>query len=315
MRYLTLFLVCLFSTTFACSQSAIPNGFIQGTIVVPGDSDDWIATNQMVNAEDFVIFEVAGKVTVGAFAGSTSGERLHNSAFIGYNRFQNIPHGALVARNGDQIVFAKNSTTVFNFSAEEKLAWHSGFSEDDFIGYYFVSKQNQELKFAINDRDYGNNVGNYTVTYTIIPARLHVNRNQFNRCPRKEPVAYADISTISICHFEDSLCHDNTGLIWATSLCEKFYHGGGWAGSYSNRTYRGESPTIKGCQCTYNSNGVLVNNNLYMGTYDYSFGLPGLTAQQMKFHMLWDVLPHDAYVVFYKDKNLAFKYLPTQIIY
>ena len=285
------------------SQNILPQGFKQGTVEVNGNARDWTSAGVTIEKEDFVIFEVSGKVVLGAFAGSSLGDGIFG--FKSFNRYPEPSHGALVCRNDDEVVSAQSRLTLTNLNTADFLGWWSiNESGDHFIGYYFVSKRSQDLQFVVNDADYGNNAGSFTVKYTIIPKSLHVGRNNFNKCPRNMPT----------CDPLNNNCTDTRNKAWETSKKEKFYHGGGLSATYSNKTFRGVSPDIKGCQCTYNSNGILVNDNIYMGTYDYAFGLPGLISQ-VKYHFLWDVFPHDAYINYFIKQNRNFVYLPTSIIY
>jgi hypothetical protein len=100
----------------------------------------------------------------------------------------------------------------------------------------------------------------------------HKNRNQFNRCPKKQP--------------KDGL--DSNGNKWnSDSYSSKNYHGG-------FPTYRGTGKNT-GSQCVYDECGNLIDSGPYMGTYDYSaprydrghINIPGTVK-----HYFYDVAPH-----------------------
>lgn len=89
-------------------------------------------------------------------------------------------------------------------------------------------------------------------------------------------------------------------------------HGGGASNLWQYKTFRGLSNQVLGCQCVYDS-GNLVNNE-YMGTFDFAFSLISL-KKPMKYHNLWDVFPHEAYIDYFVNKGQTFSYTITTNLY
>lgn len=298
-------------------QDVIPSQFSYKTITFKGNSSDWVSSEMIVKKGDYVVFEVLGKVKLGlGFWLYTNGEGLEkSSSYKIYNRYYDFCHGALICKNGDELIPAKSSARLRDCG--NIFSWGIGFKDDIFIGYYFISKETQELKFIINDRDYQNNEGNFFIKITVIPLSVHISRNRlYNKCPRIQPTYCTDSIVLSkYSKDSDTLFIDSKNYMWYSLLKEKWYHGGGLLDLFSNVTYRGVSPEVAGCQCTYNSDGILVNDNIYAGTYDFAYGIKGLHSQ-LKYHTLWDVFPHDLYIDYFKTtKGIEFLYEPTKIIY
>jgi hypothetical protein len=100
----------------------------------------------------------------------------------------------------------------------------------------------------------------------------HKNRNQYNKCPKKEPKDGCDQQG-------NSWTSDPTG--------SKSYHGG-------LPTYRGTG-SYDGSQCVYDSDGNLVDSGPYMGTYDYNspYGDNGYPDLGLPGHTIFDVITHE----------------------
>lgn len=301
--------ICFCQAVFG--QEAIPAQFSYKEINVKGNSADWVSSGILVKKSDYVVFEVLGQVKLGSWIGWIYGDGSFNPFYFQYNRLDSLAHGAVVCKNGDKLIPARNSNYFNLLKPADKLSWGIGFKEDSFIGYYFISKETQELKFIINDRDYQNNEGSFDIKITVIPLSVHISRNRlFNKCPRIQPLFCSDGSLIS--NELDSLYVDVKNNVWVSSWKEKWYHGGKF---FLSKTYRGVSTEVAGCQCTYNSDGLLVNDNIYAGTYDFAFGIKGLNSR-LKYHTLWDVFPHDLFVDYFKtEKGNQFLYEPTKNIY
>lgn len=254
-------------------------------IEVPAKTDGWYRTGIRLQAFDYVAYEAQGEIELGPIAGKVTASGMIISApYSIFNYSDDFRHGALLVSNGKAIIETRKAaknwvTTLGNY----------------FAGNYFVSTDAQELLFRVNDIDYENNRGSFTVFVSIIPLEVHQNRNKYNLCathsPKKSSAQYKD-------RFDN---------VWVTAVQEKFYHGGGADNLYTYKTFRGVSSKVKGCQCTYDFFDNLVDDH-YMGTFDFAFTIPDI--DQQKYHVLWDVWPHDAFVEFFEKNNQVFNYNP-----
>jgi hypothetical protein len=296
------------------AQTVVPVGFKFYERSIQANSPGWVSTGISINQNDFVIFEAFGEVILGnTIVAKSRADGVVNPLALFFNRYRSTRHGNLFCKNGEKTIEAESKQSLsLLLEPFENLYWKS--MEADFTGNFFIASSVEELKFAINDRDFKNNEGYFTVKITVIPYIIHQDRNSHNRCPTKRPERCSEIQKskeIRKYPFDDSyLCIDHVGEQWIKADHEWYFHGGGFSNLYSYETFRGNEGSVKGCQCTYDNQGKIVSDG-YQGTFDFAFsGLPGLT-NQMKFHTLWDVIPHE-YFLKHFSQGEPFQYRTTK---
>jgi hypothetical protein len=159
-------------------------------------------------------------------------------------------------------------------------------------------------------------------------SKLHYRRNQYNECPSdinyitNEKVGEDYLGTeymFGDLKYTYTIWKDKNGRIWYEfdsdnevggyhnpspndSKPAPFYYVNG-----KNRTFRGASQGLYGCQCTFapvsdNGNGdyeyTLDNETEYMGTFDYAYWYnQSVRSDDYPFHRAVDIIPHERNVI------------------
>lgn len=276
--------------------------FVAKTVSVPGNLKQLFRTGIQVGFDDYVYIEALGKIRVGFFYGSTYAVGLPESLNNGYNKRASVQHGALMWQIGPgsgscRKLFQSYDETVKNIFmvSKDRMITDDGLT-NYVAGDYFLSKSTGELLLDINDKDVDNNSAQYEVRIFVLKQFHHVNRNQFNQCPLKEP---GDGDT------------DRNGNGWIREWPNSWvYHG-------FNNSYRGKG-VYSGCQCVYDQGtllrGTATDTGNNQGSFDFGFWLGHGDADNMEarhLHLILDVLPHDLWVKRYgTDKKM--RYSPPQ---
>ena len=167
MKYYIFYLLLFSSFLSPYVALSQPGEIIQKTFSFPSDAPGWMSTGLTVSKGDVIMFEVTGRVSLGFFAGTTDGAGTNNPFLTVYSRFQEIPHGALICDNSDEKMVARTKADLVRSNSLNLSAPGLNFLLDKFIGNFFVSKADQEIKFIMNDADYSNNYGDFRVSVKI----------------------------------------------------------------------------------------------------------------------------------------------------
>lgn len=262
-----------------------------------------VHTGLILGFNDFVYIEAQGKISVGAWYGETYAVGMESSTKNNYNKYASFQHGALIWQIGPgsgvcHKLFRINDNFVHNYFMVSKTHMVINDGNYNYVpGDYFLSQSTGELVFDINDSETGNNRGLYSVKVLVIKEYYHINRNQFNRCPKTEP---ADGKK------------DSRGNGWFRELPNS------WVNHGFNNSYRGLG-IYSGCQCVYDQGTILIGdaadtrNN--QGSFDFGFWLKkgALDDDEAKhLHLILDMLPHECWVERYGGNTARMRYSPTK---
>ncbi|MCK6541279.1 hypothetical protein L6Q79_01200 [bacterium] len=240
---------------------------------INGSSGVPIETGISVERGDFVFIEVLGAIHLGSDGGLTNGDGI--SGYSKQNKY-NYKHGSVVT-----LVAGKDhgmtTISLFRHPIYYQLVDFAKLTDGNYLPcLYFFSDTSGNISFEINDVDYSNNSGDFTVNVYHLKKSGDLGRNSYNKCPMKEPENGKD-------------CEGNTWV--KEGIKGWFYHG------LFNNSYRGTGKN-SGCQCVY-TNGDLVVSHPDQGTFDYGFweyqgDIDDVQARHL--HLIWDVLPHDLWI-------------------
>jgi hypothetical protein len=301
MKKFTVFLVCCLVCYFSKSQIKYKSPkdlFLVKNFTIPGNTNKAIDVNIQLEENDYVYIEAIGQIKVGNYMGYADPTGLISSSIFSssYEKYKGIELGSLVILTNFETTGCKR---IFrNFGQTYNVPGITEYDPDkitkspfrDYIpGYYFISKGNTPLYFAINDKIIDDNSDSFKVSVFVIKFRDHLNRNYFNICPEKEP------------ENGDPIKH----YIWnKESLMSFYYHG------TLNSSYRGGSYDNAGCQCVYGDfSKTLVQNEKNQGSFDIGYWLlrSGTDPQPVRnyYHLVLDVIPHDLFEEkFGKEKTI-----------
>ncbi|MGM9506827.1 hypothetical protein ACS5NO_03840 [Larkinella sp. GY13] len=299
----SLLLVLVLTGTENVAAQSPDSYFVAKTVSVPGNLKQPLRTGIQVGFDDYVYIEALGKIRVGLFYGSAYPVGLPKSFDNFFNKRRSVLHGALMWQIGPESgscrkMFRSYDETVKNIFmvSEDRMIKEDG--PNYVAGDYFLSKSTGELMLDINDNDVDNNSEQYQVRIFVLKQYYHVNRNQFNHCPLKEP---GDGE------------HDRQGNGWIREWPNSWvYHG-------FNNSYRGTGK-YSGCQCVYDRGtllrGTATDTGNDQGSFDFGFWLGNGDADNMEarhLHLILDVLPHDLWVKRYGGNNKKMRYSPPQV--
>ncbi len=164
-------------------------------------------------------------------------------------------------------------------------------------GNYFAAPANGQLSLELNDKTPQGNSLSYAVEVYVIPRSFHINRNCYNRCPRRQPTSTAGDDDDVYEDIQHNLWNDkgdfsnaltDNRFIDFDEIVENWYHGP------NNREFRGAKDAVRGCQCVYkDSDGTLVNDasDIHIGTFDFGYS-NFVPKSSVRMHHILDVFPH-----------------------
>lgn len=167
MKYMLLLFFLQLFFFYWFSQSSSNDGVEHENVEIPANISDWHSTKIMVKKGDWISLDVSGIISVGLFAGDVNAAGSENPFLVSYSRYKEIPHGALICKNDDEIIAAQTKYKFQNTNNLKECLPDFDFLPDDFTGNLFISKSDQELQFLINDADYSNNAGSFNVSIKI----------------------------------------------------------------------------------------------------------------------------------------------------
>lgn len=271
--------------------------FKEYSFTIKGNIKEPVETNIQVKENDYIFMWVKGEISVGSVLGKADGSGLYKDNLFSamYNKYAACRHGSLVALINDEIEPCKR---IFDdIGKQYNLPWvtpdygdniKSRFFDVDYVpGTYFICQSGGNLRLDINDGSPDNNTGQFEVHIYQMSYQQHTGRNQFNRCPQREPEYNVD-------------CRNGT---WEQeSFKSWYYHGIG------NNSYRGLESNA-GCQCVYDD-GKLLTSGEKQGSFDIAYwrykGNSKL-ANANFLHLILDVIPHDLFT----DALGSFEYSPS----
>lgn len=269
-------------------------------LTVSAKLEEPVSTRIFVQKGEYVFIESQDEVVIGQVMGKVYADGVpRNRSFsvftsLTYNKYS-CRHGSLVVRLNNQIypfdqLFSSTTFSRYNSSANPFLPAYAsskfvikrtaaGLEDYRYVpGVYFIAPEAGELSIDLNDKKVDDNEGQFRLTVYTMTTEEHFARNQFNRCPAKEPVDNKD-------------CMNNR---WQEESSKSFlYHG-------YNDAFRGIGK-FGGCQCVYDED-ELIQSETNQGSFDFGYWL--VQGNQNAplghyFHLVLDVVPHDLFDDFY----------------
>ncbi len=290
-----------------CGQGTAPALFKE-TITLKANQKGPLKTYINVNKDDYVFISSKSKIVVdhSPVTGNMYTSAIGRSPiFLGHEylrKYDNYLFGQVIIKVGNQTIpFENIDLKGLDCDSLPDDTIIDGWYFTGEFGNYFIAPESGILEFEINDADPTNNSGAFEIEVYKLSKDQHEARNCFNRCPKSKPEK--DILTGQF-DFIDHVGNEwdergPLGGLLSDDKAECCYHD-------CNEDFRGESETVLGCQCVYDDNGNLINEEdlLNQGSFDYGYWLK---EGDLKLHFIYDVFPH----LMYLDKYSDFTYHPT----